>query len=511
MKRAGLFFLLVFLGVSGLCWPSFQNPCPWGRSFAVSRSRDQMALAEVAANDPNAAMREAAAAKVTEPGPLAKLALEAKDVGIRLGAAGKITDQEVLAKVALKDADVEVRKAVLGRLTMQSVLAEVAANDPNEDVKKAAVRSLHLSAQTDPMLLERVAKVAGNEKIRAAVDVRMNAIRTIEVMEHRREELDRRMAEFPDDAALAQAAISHVDPVIRHAAVARLSDQTALAKVAVESRDWGVVRTAWAKVTDPVLCRTLAKDWGLPGAGAEIEVSVNLGTAASVALLWVPPTLGGGFSMGSPAGEEYRSNDDTQHTVNLTKGFWFGRTEVTQGQWEAVMESNPSEFKGSNLPVENVSWKDSMAFCRKLTERERAAGRLPDGYEYTLPTEAQWEYACRAGSVGAYAGDLDAIAWYGNNSGNRTHPAGTKLPNAWGLYDMHGNVWEWCRDWYGDYPGGTVTDPAGPSQGSLRVCRGGSWYNVASRCRSALRDGYYPGYRIYDLGFRLVLAPAPSP
>lgn len=237
---------------------------------------------------------------------------------------------------------------------------------------------------------------------------------------------------------------------------------------------------------------------------------VDLGNGVSVTLTWIPPTSNTGFTMGSPVTEQGRSNDENQHTVILTKGFWLGKTVVTQAQWEAVMESNPSNFKGSDLPVEQVSWDDAMAFSRKLTERERQAGRLPDGYEYTLPSEAQWEYACRAGTTGAYAGDLDAMAWFKQNSGNTTHPVGQKGANAWGLYDMHGNVWEWCRDWYGNYPGGSVTDPTGPPQGSDRVSRGGCWGNDAAICRSAFRYRINPGFRLLNLGFRLALAPQVS-
>ena len=137
--------------------------------------------------------------------------------------------------------------------------------------------------------------------------------------------------------------------------------------------------------------------------------------------------------------------------------------------------TNPSRFKGANLPVEQVSYDEALAFCRKVTEQERAAGRLPEGYEYTLPTEAQWEYACRAGTTGNYAGNLDAMAWYSGNSGSTTHAVGGKQANGWGLNDMHGNVWEWCLDWYGNYAGGRVTDPRGASSGSNRVGRGGGW------------------------------------
>ena len=238
---------------------------------------------------------------------------------------------------------------------------------------------------------------------------------------------------------------------------------------------------------------------------------------------WTVPDLGlemacirpGTFTMGSPSSEEGRLDGEGPQTrVTLTRGFWLGKTEVTQGQYEALMGSNPSKFTnaGRNAPVEQVSWDDAMEFCRKLTEQERAAGRLPDGYAYTLPTEAQWEYACRAGTAGAYSGIgyFDAMAWCDQNSGNTTHPVAQKQANAWGLYDMHGNVWEWCRDWHGDYPGGDATDPAGPSSGSDRVNRGGGWSNAAQNCRSALRLWYAPGIRSDNLGFRLALAPSPQ-
>jgi formylglycine-generating enzyme required for sulfatase activity len=172
------------------------------------------------------------------------------------------------------------------------------------------------------------------------------------------------------------------------------------------------------------------------------------------------------------------------------------------------MGTNPSHFTaaGREAPVEQVSWDDATAFCAKLTDREKAAGRLPTGYAYTLPTEAQREYACRAGTEGPFAGDLDSIAWYGPNSGGTTHPVGMKQPNAWGLYDMEGNVWERCRDWYGPYPGGDLTNPAGPSSGSIRVIRGGSWGNDAAYCRSAYRPYDEPGDRGTYVGFRLALS-----
>lgn len=196
--------------------------------------------------------------------------------------------------------------------------------------------------------------------------------------------------------------------------------------------------------------------------------------------------------------------------VTIMQGFWLGKTEVTQREWSAVMGSNPSNFKGDALPVEQVSWDDAMEFCRKLTERERAAGHLPAGYAYKLPTEAQWEYACRAGTTGDYAGDLNAMAWYGSNSGNTTHAVGTKQANAWVLSDMHGNVWEWCADCYADkLPGGSVRDPTGPASGSGRVRRGGCWACSAAGCRSAFRGAGEPGLRYDYLGFRLALRSVP--
>jgi formylglycine-generating enzyme required for sulfatase activity len=221
-------------------------------------------------------------------------------------------------------------------------------------------------------------------------------------------------------------------------------------------------------------------------------------------LVWIEP---GNFAMGSRNGD----NDEQPVTqVRISRGFWLGKTEVTQAQWRRIMGTNPSRFSGDDLPVENVSWVDAMEFCRKLTERERAAGRLPEGYEYTLPTEAQWEYACRAGTTGDFAGTLDKMAWYYRNSEyiglEHTHPVGQKTANAWDLCDMHGNVWEWCLDWNPRYSGGQATDPTGASRGDAHVIRGGSWKKDASGCRSARRGWVVPGKRDNDLGFRLALS-----
>lgn len=221
-------------------------------------------------------------------------------------------------------------------------------------------------------------------------------------------------------------------------------------------------------------------------------------------MIWIEP---GTFTFGSPPDEIGRHRGEgPEAVVTFTKGFWLGKTEVTQRQYEAITGANPSHFKeaGPDAPVERVSWLDAMAYCAKLNERERAAGRLPEGFEYTLPTEAQWEYACRAGTKGAFSGNPVAMAWYKDNSQDTTHPVGLRLPNPWGFHDMYGNVLEWCLDWFGDYRGGTATDPSGPAFGYFRMARGGSWR--VDLFRSATRGGGSPGRRDYTLGFRLALS-----
>jgi len=213
------------------------------------------------------------------------------------------------------------------------------------------------------------------------------------------------------------------------------------------------------------------------------------------------PIPAGGFMMGSPESEPERYGNETQHLVKITKPFYLSAHEVTQAQYEQVMGNNPSESKGDTKPVEIVKWNDAVVFCGKLSLRE--------GVEYRLPTEAEWEYACRAGATTAYSfGDdvsrLGEYAWHRDNSSGTTRPVGEKLPNAWGLFDMHGNVYEWCQDLYGPYERlQVVSDPIGPASGSRRVLRGGAFVYHPGSVRAAYRDSDLPDDRGLFIGFRL--------
>lgn len=231
----------------------------------------------------------------------------------------------------------------------------------------------------------------------------------------------------------------------------------------------------------------------------------------------------GTFTMGSPASEGGRdSNEGPQTVVTLSLGFWMGRYEVTQMELMALTGANYSFYiSDSRLPVDNADWLRATNYCHLLTVKERTAGRLPAGYAYRLPTEAEWEYACRAGtttpvgvgdgaSLSSTQANFDGGFPYGGAAAgqfaNLTLFGGFYAPNAWGLYDMHGNVWEWCQDWYGPYPGGNVTDPKGAATGTTRVLRGGGYTSTGRGCRSAKRDSHSPSYAHPLQGFRVVLS-----
>ncbi len=232
-------------------------------------------------------------------------------------------------------------------------------------------------------------------------------------------------------------------------------------------------------------------------------------------MIFIPPTA---FTMGSPLNEQDRdANEGPQTIVALSRGFWIGKYEVTQAEYLSVMNTNPSVFTGDlTRPISSVSWFDATNYCAKLTQRELAAGRIAAGSQFRLPTEAEWECAARAGTATrfsygddpSYAG-LTNHAWFADNAGPTAHRVGQKLPNPWGLYDMAGNVWEWCQDWFGPLPGGVQTDPTGPpsSANGLKVIRGGAYDFSGPDCRSARRNsfGASPFLTDSDLGFRVVL------
>jgi formylglycine-generating enzyme required for sulfatase activity len=245
--------------------------------------------------------------------------------------------------------------------------------------------------------------------------------------------------------------------------------------------------------------------------------SANTVASISMEMIFCPP---GTFTMGSPSSETGRGTDETQHQVTLTNGFYLGKYEVTQAQYQTVMNGNsaglsadPSQFKGSNRPVERASWEDAQIFLTRLNSIEQSAGRLPNGWKYVLPTEAEWEYACRAGTTTAYSWGNDINAsranynWDGGgNDGNdskQTVEIGQFSANPWGFCDMHGNVWEWVSDWKANYLTGAQTDPEGPASGSLRVTRGGSWNSGGTALRSAKRGYSPPSTRTHALGFRV--------
>ena len=255
-------------------------------------------------------------------------------------------------------------------------------------------------------------------------------------------------------------------------------------------RVWGLM--AWAAIAFVCVAAGCSGSGSRPAAptpAAPAELTLDLGGGATMKMVLIRP---GKFMMG---------DGKDQHEVTISKPFYMGVTEVTQAQYEAVMGTNPSDFKGATNPVETVSWNDATEFCKKLPEKTRQTVRLP--------TEAEWEYACRAGTQTAFSfGDdpsaLGDYAWHMDNGKMMTHPVGQKRPNAWGLYDMHGNVWEWCADWYGEYPKGPVTDPSGPATASGdRVLRGWSWCSSGAACfRCAYRGNRDPADRDYRHGFR---------
>jgi len=233
--------------------------------------------------------------------------------------------------------------------------------------------------------------------------------------------------------------------------------------------------------------------------GLKAELALNLGENLTIKLVLIPP---GKFVMGSPETEPARLPfEGPQHAVTITKAYYMGVTEVTQAQYQAIMGNNPSTFKVPDHPVDNVSWNDSAKFCAKLSEKTKKTARLP--------TEAEWEFACRAGTptVYSFSGNVADYAWFVDNSEKKTHPVGLKKPNRLGLYDMHGNVWEWCSDWYDEkyYAKAKPVDPQGAEAALKRSVRGGAWAARQQRCTTAVRGGGDPARGTNYTGFRVVI------
>jgi formylglycine-generating enzyme required for sulfatase activity len=271
-------------------------------------------------------------------------------------------------------------------------------------------------------------------------------------------------------------------------------------------------------------------DPSAPTPGQRFYRAVSVPAPANTNLVFIQP---GTFTMGSPTNEAERGSDEAQHTVTISRGFWMEKYLVTQRGYLGVVGSKPSYFTSANgfsddltRPVETVNWHDATNYCALRTQQDRAAGLIPTNYAYRLPTESEWEYAARAGRTTAfYLGgrlrsgqanfngqyECDALVGTINNPSGIylgiTTPVGSYAPNPWGLYDMIGNVSEWCQDWHDVYPGGSVIDPQGPATGTFRVIRGGNWQNYARNCRSAIRNSTYPEYRDNFFGFRVLLAP----
>ncbi len=376
--------------------------------------------------------------------------------------------------------------AVVAEVDLGGASVATATDFATLAAKAAAAKAAREQAERDAA--EAAARAAAEAKARAEAQAAEQARLEAELQRRRRAELDRQAAEVKARAARDFAALapllngeptSETRPVLE-AFVTQYADVTVRFDGVVE-------KIAVAEVGS--VTALLAK--GGSGATGRDWVSPTLGT-----MKWIPA---GTFVMGSPASEAGRDQAETQHEVTLTKGYWMMEHEVTQGEWLAVMGSNPAGYKecGPSCPVENVSWDDAVEFARRVSAR--------DGVRYALPTEAQWEYAARGGGAGIYAGGFEvrAVAWTGGYSGISTHPVCHKARNGYGLCDMSGNVWEWTADRYGEYPAGASTDPSGPTRGPYRVYRGGSWSYNAVAARAAYRDWNLPDSRHGDLGLRL--------
>lgn len=462
------------------------------RMAALERSEDQEVFRMAAETDSSPAVRAAAVAKLSDPAMLARLAETGAHEEIRTQAARKTVDSIVdiadpadLAQIVASSRHEEIRLAALERITDAAVICGIAESDASARVRCAAV------AKTgDQEILARIARADPDPKVRLQAVRNLRDTDCLAAVARGDADLSVRLEALEktgDMEAIKAVATGDKSSVARAAAVAKVDDPVLLASIAKQDADASVRERAAARLEDKKKenARALGKGT-MPGAAK----TFTLPGGATMEMVWCPA---GRFMMGSPYGEAGRSEVETQHQVTLTRGFWMAKTEVTRKQWRSVMGTNPPGDGGDDLPAANVSWEDCEEFCLRAGMR--------------LPTEAEWEYACRAGNGGPLAGNghPDEMGWHAGNSGRVTHPAGQKQANVWGLFDMHGNVAEWCADWHGKYPGGAVTDPAGALSGEFRVVRGGGCGDNVQSCWSASRAWNFPGVRRGDLGFRPVV------
>ena len=395
-----------------------------------------------------------------------------------------------------------------------SVLLKVLAKEPEERFESCTAFVESLAG---------VNSASGAEKVVCEQDY-FEVSATLEVLEMRAAKLGIHLDdddEFLIKKKSAANADKHEDSskAARFLAEAVERGKTIIARCKSESEAQQKVRADERQKSEPQPAAESVKNAAPERTGEHVPVSnhvVQLVALSRKLKLAMVKIRAGSFIMGSREEEFGYDKDEKMHRITLTQDFWIGKYPVTQEEYEALMGSNPSHFKMAKYPVENVSWDDARAFCEKLNRRY--ARVLPLNYRFDLPTEAQWEYACRGGTETALNSgkeltsgidscfNLDEVAWYSGNSRGRSHTVGRKRPNAYGLCDMHGNVWEWCRDWYGYYCG-DETDPTGPPTGAGRIFRGGSWYDSAARCRAAYRSYASPGNRSFDVGFRIALVP----
>ncbi|MBP7295451.1 MAG: formylglycine-generating enzyme family protein [Acidobacteria bacterium] len=430
------------------------------RSVVVSRVTDQALLVDLAKNDQSSKLRENAAQALTDPASLLDVARQGGDLIVRMKAAERLNDPALLTELVRTAKDSAVRVIAVGNLAEPTVLQDIAKNGPDTQTRLTAAKKI-----SDPGVLLDLVRTSGDSEVRVFA-----------------------VGALTDPVVLTDIARNDLHKDSRIAAIGKLSDPVVLAEIADHAAD--------PEVRQAVV-------WRDPASGADF--------------VWISA---GRFRMGSPAGESGRNGDEGPlHRVAISGGFWLSRTEVTQAQWQAVMENNPSHFQnaGRDAPAENVSWDDCQAFIQKLNDK---LGR----HAYRLPTEAEWECACRAGTETAFHFGADMGSGLANFNGTtpygkaargtnrqKTMPAGSFKPNAFGLYDMHGNVEEWCQDRFVDTyyrtAGDGPTDPKGPDEGEKRVRRGGSWKSTGKDCRSANRDGGLPNEKSNTVGLRLVREP----